>query len=300
MSLRVSVVVPTCNRPALLARCLEALEHQHLARSDYEIIVVDDSSERRGPAAARNRGWRQASAPVVAFADDDTIPSRGWLRAGLAAMQSPGIVAVSGRVEVPLPEEPTDAQRNTAGLEIAEFVTANCFVRRDALETIGGFDERFPLPWREDSDLHFALIECFGPASVRPAPDAVVCHPPRPVPFASSLKDQRKVFYDALLFKKHRRLYRSRVRATPRWDYYTIAALLALGLVAVAQGRERLATVALAGWGLLTIWFCLRRLRGNSLAPVHVAEMILTSAAIPPLAVFWRMAGALRYRTAFF
>ena len=39
---------------------------------------------RRGPAAARNVAWRATSAPVVAFTDDDCVPSPGWLEAGLA------------------------------------------------------------------------------------------------------------------------------------------------------------------------------------------------------------------------
>jgi len=40
-------------------------------------------------------------------------------------------------------------------------------------------------------------------------------------------------------------------------------------------------------------------LRGTSKAPTHIAEMIVTSILIPPLSVFWRIVGALRYRVAF-
>ena len=43
--LRVSVVVPTYKRPALLRRCLEALLAQTLPRSLYEIVVVDDGRD---------------------------------------------------------------------------------------------------------------------------------------------------------------------------------------------------------------------------------------------------------------
>src|SRR5690349_1100437 len=74
MSAAVSVVVPTCGRPDLLRRCIAALEAQTLPPARYEIIVVDDTASRRGPAAARNIGWRRASAPIVAFTDDDTTP----------------------------------------------------------------------------------------------------------------------------------------------------------------------------------------------------------------------------------
>jgi hypothetical protein len=43
--------------------------------------------------------------------------------------------------------------------------------------------------------------------------------------------------------------------------------------------------------------FCVQRLKRTSKAPVHVAEMIVTSALIPPLAVFWRIVGAIKFRT---
>src|SRR5687768_8796137 len=129
MPLRVSVVVPTCGRPELLARCLAALEKQTLPQQAYEVLVVDDGALRSGPAAARNRGWRRARAPVVAFTDDDTEPRPDWLEQGLRALQDAD--AASGRIVMPLPAAPTDYERDAQGLERAEFVTANCFVRRE-------------------------------------------------------------------------------------------------------------------------------------------------------------------------
>jgi GT2 family glycosyltransferase len=288
MSLRVSVVVPTCGRADLLARCLKALENQSLPREQYEIIVVDDSELRSGPAAARNRGWRQARADIVAFTDDDTVPDREWLERGLEAMQD-HVDAVSGRIVMPIPATPTDYERDAQGLERSEFVTANCLVRKRILERLRGFDEGFRMAWREDSDLHFRLLQ--RGARLVHASRAVVVHPVRPAPWGVSVKQQRKVMYDALLFKKHRRLYRERIRATARWDYYLIVASLA----AAACGF----TPALLLWALLSIRFCLQRLKGASKRPGHVLEMLATSILIPPLAVFWRFAGALRYRVAF-
>jgi hypothetical protein len=41
-------------------------------------------------------------------------------------------------------------------------------------------------------------------------------------------------------------------------------------------------------------------LRGASTDPRHVLEMALTSALIPPLSVFWRLYGALKFRVLFF
>jgi GT2 family glycosyltransferase len=288
MVLRVSVVVPTCGRADLLARCLQALENQSLPREQYEIIVVDDSQLRSGPAAARNRGWHQARADIVAFTDDDTVPDREWLERGLEAMQD-HVDAISGRIVMPIPATPTDYERDAQGLERSEFVTANCLVRKRVLERLGGFDEGFRMAWREDSDLHFRLLQC-GARLVH-APRAVVVHPVRPASWGVSVKQQRKVMYDALLFKKHRRLYRERIRASARWDYYLIVA----SLLAAACGFMP----ALLLWALLSTRFCVQRLKGASKRPGHVLEMLATSMLIPPLAVFWRFAGALRYRVAF-
>jgi hypothetical protein len=49
----------------------------------------------------------------------------------------------------------------------------------------------------------------------------------------------------------------------------------------------------------LTARFCARRLRHASIAPRHVIEMAVTSALIPPLSVFWRLFGALKFRVVF-
>lgn len=287
MALQVSVVVPTCGRPELLARCVAALERQTLAREAYEVIVVDDAVLRSGPAAARNRGWRKARAQIVAFTDDDTEPRSDWLENGLKALEHAD--AVAGRIVMPIPDAPTDYERDAQGLERAEFVTANCFLRKPVLERLGGFDEGFRMAWREDSDLHFRLLRS-GARVVR-APGAVVLHPVRPASWGVSLRQQRKVMFDALLFKKHRQLYRERIRAGARWDYYAITGSLILMSMGVAP--------AALVWGALTARFFIRRQRGASKRPAHVLEMLVTSMLIPPLAVFWRFAGALRYRVAF-
>jgi len=320
--IRASVVVPTRRRTDRLDRCLAALEGQGIDRSLYEIIIIDDGSDDatrllvegraarsdlairylaapgpRGPAAARNLGWRRASGAVVAFTDDDCLPQPGWLASGLAALED-GAVAATGRVVVPLPDSPTDYQRDAAGLEGAEFVTANLFCRRDALEAVGGFDERFALAWREDSDLHFALLERGG--RIAEAPGAVVVHPVRPAPWGVSLAQQRKSLFDALLYKKHPALYRERIQSGPPWNYYAIIAATASVALGAWHGPTALATGPATAWVLLTGRFCLRRLRRTTHRPGHVAEMVATSTVIPFLSVFWRLYGAWKFRVKFF
>lgn len=317
MNPRVSVVIPTYRRAELLRRCLGALAAQTLPPADYEVIVVSDGPDvglraalrsascslrylelpqRRGPAAARNFGWRAASAPVVAFTDDDTVPAREWLEEGLAQVAAGGD-AVAGRVDVPVPPRPSDYERDAAQLAGAEFVTANCFVTVAMLRAVGGFDERFTRAWREDSDLQFKLL--MQGAAVRHAPRARVLHPIRPAQWGVSVSQQHKVLFDALLYKKHRGLYRQRIRRKPRLDYYaTVAALLAAP-VAFALGAPAIGSAALGLWLALTARFAARRLRGTRHEWRHVGEMAVTSAAIPLLAVFWRLVGAVRYRVVF-
>jgi glycosyltransferase involved in cell wall biosynthesis len=314
---RVSVVVPTHGRPALLARCLDALAAQTLPIADYEVIVVSDGPDARtrecvdssaravrhltlprrsGPAAARNAGWRAAKGKIVAFTDDDTVPHPGWLAEGLTALAA-GYDAVTGRIVMPLPRVPTDYERDAARLAEAEFVTANCFVKLEMLETVGGFDERFKLAWREDSDLHFALLA--RGAVVGRAPRALVVHPVRPAPWGVSLTQQRKILFDALLYKKHRRLYRERIRRAPRLDYYAAVAALLAAVTALALGLTAAAAGAGAAWLALTLRLARRRLAGTRHDWRGVGEMLATSAAIPLLAVFWRAVGAVRYRVVF-
>lgn len=322
-TLRVSVVIPTLGRPRLLRRCLSALVRQTLPPDSFEIIVVDDGRSQttrdivaayagrsgaprlvviepapgaHGPAAARNAGWRAAQAPVIAFTDDDTVPALNWLAQALNHFPD-WASAISGRVRVPLPDAPTDWQRTTAGLDGAEFVTANCLVRRAALDVVGGFDERYERPWREDSDLYFALLE--HGYRVVAAPSALVLHPARPAPWGVSLRQQRNMLFDALLYKKHRELYRAKIAALPPLRYYAAVGLLVTSLLCASFGAWGYAAVALAGWLLWTLWFTAVRLHGARHTLRDALEMLVTSAAIPVLAVFWRLAGAVRYRVWF-
>ncbi|MGE5469792.1 MAG: glycosyltransferase family 2 protein [Bacteroidota bacterium] len=324
MKPRISVVIPTYRRPQLLRRCLEVLLLQDADPAGIEIVVVDDGRSdevqslieklaagqrnaatlrylqppagKRGPAAARNAGWQAAAGEIIAFTDDDTIPMPHWLSAGLAAMQ-PAVAAAWGRVRVPLPDKPTDAERNIAGLDGAEFVTANCFVRRSVLAELGGFDERFRRAWREDSDLYFSLLE--GGWTVVSAPAAIVVHPARQTPATHCLRLHGNLFFDALLYKKHRQLYREKIAAWPPLDYYLTVLLLLFAVAALAGGQFAGAGLAAVGWLALTLRLAWRRQQGLSPAWRERAGIVLTSALIPPLAVFWRLAGAWHFRVGF-
>lgn len=319
----VSVVIPTYRRDELLRRCLAAVAEQRPPAGGLEIIVVDDGRSPttaplidtfraahpglrltllegagRGPAAARNRGWRQASAPVVAFIDDDAYPAQpGWLAAGLAHFDGSDVLAVAGAVTVPADDPPTDFQRNVKQLESSEFLTCNAFYRRSALEAVGGFDERFLVPFREDSDLQYR-VEALGGRMLH-EPAAVVVHPAPPGPFAVSLRLQRYSMFNALMYRKHPRLYRERLQSRPPLSYYGTLLAAALFVAGAAGGRRNLAAWSLLAWLYATSALFVRRARGASHTRRHLLDLAFTSALIPPLSVYWRIRGAVRFRVLF-
>ena len=331
MTIAASVVVPTYQRPDLLDRCLAALVAQDFPQDCYEIIVVDDAASaetarqvarwqrnspvtlrylpmreaaRHGPAAARNCGWRNACGAIIAFTDDDCVPDPGWLRAGVTALTAPDACASApplvggwGRTIVPIPPDPTDYERDAAGLGRAEALTANAFYHRDALAAVGGFDERFRAAWREDSDLLFTLLE--RGARIVPIPAAIVVHPVRAARWGCCLGQQRKSRYNALLYKKHPQRYRRRIQATPPWGYYGTVLAGLFAVLSLIPGNRRLALGAAGCWAWQTGRFCARRLRGTRHTPDHIAEMLVTSALIPPLSIYWRLRGAIEFRVVF-
>lgn len=320
----VSVVVPTWRRPQMLEHCLTALVSQDFDPARYEIIVCDDGPDRetrqmvarfaaerrargpavryvpvtrtQGPAGARNAGWRAARAPIIAFTDDDTLADRHWLSAGLLAIAQ-AADAVSGRIVVPLPDRPTDYERDASGLARAEFATANVFVKRALLASTGGFDERFTSAWREDSDLQFTLLK--AGARIASAHAAVVVHPVRPARWGVSIAQQKKSQFDALLFRKHPELFRQRIQPSAPRLYYAILCATAVLITGVCRGQHAIALTGAVVWIVLTSLFCATRLRGTRRDWRHVAEMAWTSIPIPFLSVFWRLYGAARYKVFF-
>lgn len=319
MSIKVSVVIPTYKRPKLLIKCLAALEKQNLPRHEFEVIVVSDGPDpnnrtmitewneqhplnlryletaaKNGPAAARNLGWQSASAPLIAFTDDDCLPSAEWLSSLLAQYDGRGYLAMSGFTHVPLPDEPSDFELNTSHLQRASFITANCACTKEALYLVQGFDERFQQAWREDSDLEFKLI-CKQIPIIK-VPAAVVIHPVREAPWGVSIKEQKKGLYDVLLYQKFPELYRQHIQSSPLWNYYLINLCWIVLAYALLTGKPQVRTLAVLTLTALLASFACKRLRHTRKSASHVLEMIGTSILIPSLSVFWRLYGVVKFR----
>ena len=314
---RVDVVIPTVGRPSLTGLVWVVC---HALPAGARVILVDDrtdptppldpgiADERisvvrsggRGPAAARNVGWRASSAPWVAFVDDDVDPPLGWVQALQAdVFGAPSDVgAVQGRIEVPLPRgrRPTDWERNVAGLDGATWITADMVVRRCALEAVGGFDERFPRAYREDTDLALRLLDAGWQLAVG---ERRVRHPVRPADWWTSVRLQRGNADDVLLERLHGPGWRDRVGVPPgafrTYPVTTVAGLAALA--ALATGHRRTAAVAGTAWAWRTGRFAWRRTAPGPRTPGEVLTMVATSVAIPPAACWHRLRGRLRWRS---
>lgn len=176
----ISAIVCTYNRYEDLADSLTSLTEQTLPRDRYEIIVVDNSSDvktqksfwRRnrtrfdvivdiqaepGLSRARNVGIRRASAPIVAFCDDDAIVSGEWLASLVSLFHDEPKAGVGGGPVVPIwPKAPppwlhpwlsgffTIVERGAARRRMEEgewLAGTNVAFRREPLIEVGGFDE---------------------------------------------------------------------------------------------------------------------------------------------------------------
>lgn len=309
----VDVVVPSVGRPSL-ASLLADLSAEVRARS---VVVVDDRaapgtgplavpagvqvlrSGGRGPAAARNTGWRRGSAEWVVFVDDDVRLPVGWGRALQAdlARAPDDAAAVRAAIDVPLPQHrpPTDWERNVARLADGFWVTAEVAVRRRALEETGGFDERFATAYREDTDLALRLLA--GGWRLERG-QRVARHPVRPASPWVSVALQAGNAADPLLTVLHGPGWRRRIGEPPgayRRHRRAVAAA-AVAALGAASRRWPVAVAGAAAWAWTTGRFAAERISPGPRTPDEIGTMVVTSALIPPVAVYHRARGHLRAR----
>lgn len=315
---QISVVIPTYRRPELITKCLKALQRQTFDGLLFEIIVVHDGpgaitekkitrsfpnvryyslKEKKGPAAARNYGWLIARGNLIAFTDDDCLPNKNWLKEVWSSYNGEEEIAFAGKVEVPLPEFPTDFELNTARLAEAGFITANCICTKSALLKVGGFDERFRMAWREDSDLEFKLLS--ENITVKRLDNALVVHPVRKAPWGISIKEQKKGMFNALLYKKFPFLYRQKIGETPPSSYYVMIMLFCGVIYGLTTGQTYIMKISITGYSVLFLWLTFKRLKYTSRKIGHITEMLVTSMIIPFVSVYWQWYGAVKYRVLF-
>ena len=195
MTMNVSVVVPTFNRAARLPALIEDLRGQCVEDLEYEIVIVDNGSTDRtaltvrdhaahdprvhyvlerspGASCARNAGIAAATAPILAFIDDDVRPRRDWVASVYRAFaEEPELDCIGGRIEPRWPVDPpawlTSAHWGPLALQMGRgssshidrehaaacLVTANFACRASVFRELGGFSPEF----RRDKDREFNL-----------------------------------------------------------------------------------------------------------------------------------------------
>lgn len=225
--MKLSVIIPTCNRNDLLGKCLDLLAPgvQGKAIGEYELIVTDDSKTnmakdllektypwarwiegpKRGPAANRNYGAKQAAGDWLVFIDDDCLPVTDIIERYQQAIKDyPHAGAFEGAI---LPDDERLVKKDMAECPVNKeggyFWTANVCIRKTCFEKVNGFDEDFILAAHEDQILYLRLKEI---TTVIFIPGIKVIHPVRFIPLRKKIRNDSKKLKNWLIYTQKRQL----------------------------------------------------------------------------------------------
>ena len=214
----ISVIVITLNEEHNIRACLDSLTRQNYPAENYEIIVVDASSDAtpiiaagyagvrviksaKGFSRQKNIGWQAASFDIVAFTDADCLVSENWLSVIAEAMNKPGIVAIGGNSLAP-PQSNWfalcvacvghpgggaigfDANVKPGPQGISFIAGCNAVFRKAIIAAVDGFDPNFQ-EGGEDVDLSRRLRQAGYQLDY--IPELVIYHKPH-TPFLHYIK----------------------------------------------------------------------------------------------------------------
>jgi len=177
----VSLVIPGRNVAGTIRRCLDAVAPL-LGRGELrEIIFVDDGStdaaagivaeypvtplrvDGLGPGGARNAGWRAASGDAVWFIDADCVAEEGSLAALVRLLDGPEVAGVGGSYANAREDSLLACLIHEEILQRHASMSGRVVYRRQALDQVGGFDERnfnaARAPGAEDADLSYRICD---------------------------------------------------------------------------------------------------------------------------------------------
>ncbi|WP_250125297.1 glycosyltransferase [Chroococcidiopsis sp. CCMEE 29] len=204
----VSIIIPVFNHAEQLKTCLKSLANQTYPKHFYEIVVVDNGSDKDediagivtqfgqaiatyestpGSYAARNKGISLAKGEVIAFTDADCIPSANWIENGVQnLLQTPNCGLVIGKIEIffknPNQITPVELYESITAFPQKELLekykggaTANVFTFRSVIEQVGLFNARM----KSNGDLEWGQrVYAAGYKQIY-ADDTCVAHPAR-------------------------------------------------------------------------------------------------------------------------
>ena len=201
-----SIIIPTYNRPQKLISCLDSLLNLDYPRDRFEVIVVDDGSDKSpelvitslnglldikligqahaGTASARNRGAQAARGQFLVFTDDDCMPAHDWLSQLAARFAICPDSLIGGQIVNALPNNlySTVSQKlidylydyyNSQGDKASFFASNNIALPADRFRALGGFNTSVPLA-AEDRNFCDRWLEQNYPLVY--APEALVYH----------------------------------------------------------------------------------------------------------------------------
>lgn len=225
--IRISVIVPTYNRLALLKIQVHALLNQSISQEEYEVLLVNDGSsdgtkeyldgvqknrsnlhvfhhQNGGPARARNTALEAAKAPIVAFTDDDCEVNIDWLETILKEFKS-GLVGLQGLTYTDKNDVTPFTHQIDNETGHNSIPTCNAAYRKDLLLEIDGFDETFPYPHNEDADVGWQMQE---QGEVKFCANMRVYHPPRVDQFKKVARRMNILDSEFTLYQKNPSLYK--------------------------------------------------------------------------------------------
>ncbi len=211
----VSVIVPLYNDSQRMVKLLTSLEKQTYPRDSFEIIVVDNGSDQdtghlasrfnirpayetniRSSYAARNKGIGMARGDILCFTDSDCTAGENWIAEGVKALEEKEADLVGGNVVFTLSPKKrasefydaiTNMQIETIVRERGVAITANLFVRKHVIDTIGLFSHHL----KSGGDIYFTAQAVQSGFRLVYSPEAYVSHPARP--FLRLLKKSMRV-----------------------------------------------------------------------------------------------------------
>lgn len=226
MNQPLSIVIPTYNRPHLLARLLDSLAVQNVPAGSFDVLVVSDGSTdgthafleefcrahpgfhwcaqpNRGPAATRNYGLARVDGEIVAFTDDDCVADPGWVSEILRTFsERPDVLGIEGKT-VTIRDQVTPFTHQIIGNGEC-YASCNVAYRRQALIEIGGFDESF-FYGNEDVDVAWRMMKR-GPVVFND--QMVMMHPPVPRSFLKFIRQPETYGVEILLYHRHPERYK--------------------------------------------------------------------------------------------